>query len=403
MFFNKDKKEIFKYLRKEAKRQKSEVNLIASENFVSKDVLKACGHPIQNKYAEGYSGRRYYMGCEYVDKIEDKCKELVCELFHAKYANVQAHSGSSANLAVYMACCKYWSLKPNEVIGIGFDLASGGHLTHFNSPTISGQLFNSKTYGLDKAGNIDYKTIEDLLKQYKDKHVILSLGYSAYSHKIDYKRLSNFIKKNHIKCFIVHDISHIAGLVVTGLYPNPLDYNWGESVSIITSTTHKTLRCARHAIIATNFEPLAKKINQAVFPYLQGGPLENMIAGVAMGLSEAKTKKFKKYQEQILKNVQAMIKGISEANKDIKFIGNGSDNHLCLVDLRDTNISGKEAELLLKNNNIVCNRNTIPGDLPSNPNGIRLGSAFMTSRGWKEKQFYKIGLKIGKILLKVEK
>lgn len=395
---NKDKHVLYKALRAEKRRQRKEINLIASENYVSQDVLNACGSIIQNKYAEGYAHKRYYMGCENVDIIEDKCNELIQKIFHAAYSNCQPHSGSSANFAAYSAACKYWKCKPQDVVGIGFDLNSGGHLTHFNKMTISGDLYNSMTYGLTSEGVIDYKQIETLLKQNKDKHIILNLGYSAYPLPINYDKLSKFIIRNGIECVIVNDVAHIAGLIAAGLYENPLDFKWGKSIAILTSTTHKTLRCARHAFIATNNEEMAKCIDKAVFPYLQGGPLVNMIAGVAMGLSEVQSPKFVKYQKQVLANMKSLIEGIKSTNTKIRFVLGGSNNHLCLLNLKYTKYNGKEAEQILKDNNIVCNRNTIVGDKVSNPMGLRLGTAYMTSKGWNEKKFYKLGQKIGSLL-----
>ena len=389
-------------LKQEVKRQNKEINLIASENWVSNDVLKACGSVIQNKYAEGYSGKRYYKGCENVDKIEDKCNDLLCELFHARFSNCQPHSGASANLAAYSAACKYWKCKPKDIVGIGLELSCGGHLTHFNKMTISGDLYKSFTYKLDQDGRIDYDEIEKLLLKYKKKHIILSLGYSAYSEYIDYKRVAAFITKKKISCIIICDISHIAGIIAAEKTPNPLDYYWGKGICVITSTTHKTLKCARHAFIATDNEDLSKCINKAVFPYLQGGPLTNMIAGVAMGLAEIvdNKAKYNKYIQAVLDNVQALMKGIQKTNSKIKFTLGGSVNHLCLVDLNDTDFTGKEAEDLLEKHGIVCNRNTLPGDSVATPMGLRLGTAYMTAKGWNARKFYNLGKKIGKLLLK---
>lgn len=401
MFKNHENLNVIKNaLKDEIKKQKSTINLIASENFVSKNVLKACGSVIQNQYAEGLPHHRYYEGCENCDIIEDKCNELIQRIFRVQYSNCQPHSGASANLAAYSAACKYWKCKPQDIIGIGFDLNSGGHLTHFNSMTISGHLYNSYNYGLDNMGVIDYNRIEELLLEHKNKHVILSLGFSAYSNFINYKRLSEFIIKNGIECIIVHDVSHIAGIIAANKCPNPMDYSWGKSISILTSTTHKTLRCARHAFIATNDEKMAKRINQAVFPYLQGGPLVNMIAGVAAGLSEIVDDfpKYQKYIDNVLENMTALINGIKSTNNKIKFVLGGSSNHLCLLDLKATKYNGNDAEQLLKKHGIICNRNTLLGDTVSAPTGVRLGTAYMTSKGWNKKKFYKLGQKIGKIL-----
>lgn len=387
-----------KALKQELKNQKRRINLIASENYVSKRVLKACGSCIQNKYCEGEVNNRYYMGCENADIIEERGKTLIKQIFNCKFVNLQPHSGSQANLAAYMSICKYLKEKPENIIGIGFELTAGGHLTHFNKMAIAGNLFESYTYGLTESELIDYDKIELLLEKFHDKNVILNLGYSAYSHEIDYSRLSSFIRENNLKIFIIHDISHISGLIAAKLFKNPLDYDWGQSISIITSTTHKTLRCARHAFIATNDYNMAKCIDKAVFPYLQGGPLMNMIAGVVEGLEEVNSPKFIKYQNQVLKNMKALIKGIEKNSPNLRVVSKYSDNHLCLLDLNKTKYNGKEAEELLAQNNIICNRNTILGDSALNPMGIRLGTVFMTSRGWKERKFYALGKKIARIL-----
>lgn len=393
---------IFDLIEKERKRQEGEICLIASENYVSKDIMKAVGSILTNKYAEGYPEHRYYGGCRYIDEIEqyaiDKCKEL----FKCNWANVQPHSGSQANQAVYLALCK-----PGDTI-LGMDLNAGGHLTHGSKVSASGKLYNAVSYGLYADGTINYTELKDKLYLYNPK--VLVVGASAYSRFIDFKRirrmvdeynikfLSDIVNKTKIaegiptpiidsdkeewknnKCYLMVDMAHIAGLVATGLHPSPLPY-----ADVVTSTTHKTLRGTRGGIIISNNEELGKKIDKAVFPGIQGGPLEHVIAGKAICFEEALKPEFKQYQEQILKNIKAMEKVFKE--RKVPMIADGSDNHLLLLDLRKYNISGKQLEDALSEVGIVVNKNAIKDDPrpKSETSGIRLGTAAITTRGMTE-------------------
>lgn len=391
-------------LKDELDRQNNEINLIASENYCSNYVLECCGNPIQNKYSEGEIGARYYQGCEFVDELEKHVQDLACRLYHGKYACVQAHSGSSANLIVYEAATKYWKCKSEEIVGIGQKLSAGGHLTHFSKPSITGKTFESYQYGLDENELINYEEIKTLLNNHKDNHIILTVGTSAYSRIIDYQKIANIIKELNKEVILVFDISHPSALVVNGNHPNPLDFDYGPlAIPVITTTTHKTMRGARHALIVTNSEQYMKSIRLACFPFLQGGQLVNMLAGVGAALEEALTPAFKEYTNNIIKNMQALLKGIKENDPEnkLRFVSGGSDNHLILIDVKKAGLTGKEAETLLKDNHIVCNMNTIPGDTDSkNPSGIRLGTAAITTRGFTEDMSNRLGKLISKILLK---
>lgn len=374
-------------IQEEKERQQNEICLIASENYVSPEIRKIQGSILTNKYAEGYPNRRYYGGCEIIDKIEqlaiDKCKEL----FNCKWVNVQPHSGSQANQAVYLALCK-----PGDTI-LGMDLNAGGHLTHGSKVSASGKIYNAVSYGLDDNGIIDYEDLEE--KLYTHQPNLLIVGASAYSRQIDFERIRKILDNyNHLMqnakdeggdslcipyCYLMIDMAHIAGLVATGLHPSPLSY-----ADVVTSTTHKTLRGPRGGIILSNNEELGKKIDKAVFPGIQGGPLEHVIAAKAQCFIEALEPEFKKYQEQVLKNIKAMESVFKERN--VKMIADGSDNHLILLDLKDKGISGKQLENALSEVGIVVNKNAVKDDPrpKSETSGIRLGTACITTRGMTE-------------------
>lgn len=401
---------VFDLIEKERVRQENEVCLIASENYTSKNVMKAMGSILTNKYAEGYPERRYYGGCRYIDEIEqyaiDKCKEL----FKCNWANVQPHSGSQANQAVYLALCK-----PGDTI-LGMDLNAGGHLTHGSKVSASGKLYNAVSYGLDDNGIINYDEIKEKLRKYHPR--VLIVGASAYSRIIDFERIRNIVDKyNELMtlntdsfaddedtfgpkesdeekiCYLMVDMAHIAGLVATGLHPSPLPY-----ADVVTSTTHKTLRGPRGGIILSNNTYLGQRIDKAVFPGIQGGPLEHIIAGKAICFEEALTLEFKQYQKQILKNIKAMEEVFRKAG--IKMMSDGSDNHLILLDLKDKNISGKFIEDRLSNIGIVVNKNAIKDDPKpkSETSGIRLGTAAITTRGFKEAECAKIAAIIATLI-----
>lgn len=380
---------IFKLIEEEKKRQDTNIELIASENFVSEDVLKATGSVLTNKYAEGYPGRRYYDGCEVVDEIENIAIDRLKELFGAKYVNVQPHSGSSANIAVYMAL-----LNPGDTV-LGMSLDAGGHLTHGSKVNFSGKLYNSISYGVDKESHlINYDELLLLAKEHKPKLIIA--GASAYSRIIDFKKFREIA--DEVGAYLLVDMAHIAGLVATKKHPDPLPY-----AHVVTSTTHKTLRGPRGGIILTNDEEISKKINKTIFPGSQGGPLEHIVAAKAICFGEALTPEFEVYQEQVLKNMQAMIKVFQKYG--VSVISGGSDNHLCLIDIYSKfNITGHEASNLLSRANITCNKNGIPFDKlpPMKTSGIRIGSAAMTTKGYNEEDFEYIAELICELLSKGE-
>ena len=379
-------KEIENLILLEKKRQENEIELIASENFVSNDVLKATGSILTNKYAEGYPNNRYYEGCENVDKIETLAIERLKKLFNAKYANVQPHSGTQANLAAYNAL-----IKPGSKI-LGLSLSSGGHLSHGFKITISGIFYDSYTYEVDKKTNLlDYEKILEIAKAVKPDLIIC--GYSAYPRIIDFKKFRNIA--DQVGAYLLADIAHIAGLIAAKLHPNPLDFG----VDIVTSTTHKTLRGPRGGIILTNKEEIFKKINSSVFPGSQGGPLMHVIAAKAVAFREALDKSFINYQKQVIKNAKALANRLIEHN--VKITTNGTDNHLMLIDVKKSfNITGQEAEKILKKHHITINKNAIPFDplSPKIASGIRLGTPAMTTRGWKEKDFIALADKIYNLL-----
>ena len=359
---------------KETQRQEQNIELIASENYVSKEILKLQGSILTNKYAEGYPGHRYYGGCENIDVFETTAIEYAKKLFNCKYANVQPHSGSSANMAVYRALLE----KGDKVMGM--DLSSGGHLTHGHKASFSGKDYQIVSYSLNKeTESLDYDEIEKLALQEKPKMIIA--GASAYSLKIDFKRFREIADK--VGAYLMVDMAHIAGLVAANLHQNPCDY-----ADVVTSTTHKTLRGPRGGLILTNNEDIAKKIDKEVFPGIQGGPLMHVVAAKAECFYEALQPEFKEYQEQVLKNATAMAKRFKE--KNVKVISGKTENHLLLIDVKKSfNITGKEAEAILDKINITCNKNTIPNDTesPSKTSGLRIGTPAMTTRGLKESDF----------------
>ena len=381
---------ILKYaLRKETKRQEENIELIASENYVSKDILKLQGSILTNKYAEGYPGKRYYGGCQYVDIFEKKAIEYVCQLFDCKYANVQPHSGSSANMAVYRALINHG----DKVMGM--NLSHGGHLTHGHPINFSGLDYEIVSYNVrEDTGMIDYDEVEKIALKEKPKMIIA--GCSAYSRIIDFKRFREIADKCGASLMV--DMAHIAGLVAAGLHPSPIPY-----ADVVTSTTHKTLRGPRGGVILTNSEEIIKKINKVIFPGIQGGPLMHVIAAKAQCFYEALQPEFKEYQKQVVKNMKAMADYLM--SKGVKVVSNGTDNHLILVDVKSSfGLSGKMAEKVLDEIHITCNKNTIPFDKesPFITSGIRIGSPAMTTRGLKEKEFKLIGEIIYKSLSNVD-
>ena len=379
-------KRIKEALDNEIKRQHNNIELIASENYVSDDVLALQGSIFTNKYAEGYPGKRYYGGCVNVDVVENLAIEYLQKLFGCKYANVQPHSGSSANMAVYRAL-----LEKGDTV-MGMNLSHGGHLTHGHPINFSGTDYKIIGYDVNpKTELIDYDEVERLAKENKPKMIIA--GASAYSRIIDFKRFREIA--DSVGAYLMVDMAHIAGLVAAGLHPNPVEY-----ADVVTSTTHKTLRGPRGGIILTNSEEIIKKINKTIFPGIQGGPLMHVIAAKAQSFSEALDPSFKTYQEQVLKNIKALSKSLEE--NGFRIVSGGTDNHLILVDVTSSTLTGKEAEKLLDEINITVNKNTIPYDksTPMITSGIRIGSPAMTTRGLKEAEFYEIGNIISDALLK---
>ena len=371
-------------VKNEFHRQNDQIELIASENIVSKAVLEAQGTILTNKYAEGYSGKRYYGGCEHVDVVEDICIDRVKKLFGAEFANVQVHSGSQANQAVFLAL-----LKPGDTI-MGMSLAAGGHLTHGAPPNESGKWFNAVQYGVRKDNAlIDFDEVEKLANENKPKLIIA--GGSSYPRIIDFKKFKQIA--DSVGALFLVDMAHFAGLVATGLYPSPLEY-----ADVVTTTTHKTLRGPRGGLILTNNPDYAKKINSAVFPGLQGGPLMHVICAKAVAFGEALKPDFKMYIQNVIKNAKVLSDVMIKRGLDV--VSGGTDTHLTLVDLRPKNLTGKAAERSLENAGITCNKNGVPFD-PQSPfvtSGIRLGTPAGTSRGFREKEFKIIGNYIGDVL-----
>ena len=369
---------IFELIEKEKKRQQDTIELIASENFVSKAVLNAQGSILTNKYAEGYPGKRYYGGCTYIDEIEKIAIDSAKELFNVKYANVQPHSGSSANMAVYRALLK----KGDRVLGM--KLESGGHLTHGSPMSFSGMDYDFYSYSVEKeTGRINYDHVRQIAKKVKPKLIIA--GASAYSRKIDFEEFRKIA--DEVGAYLMVDMAHIAGLVAAGLHQNPCEY-----ADVVTSTTHKTLRGPRGGIILTNDASIIRKVDKAIFPGIQGGPLEHVIAAKAVCFKEALLPSFKTYQKQVIKNAKILCDVLKM--QGFKIVSNGTDNHLLLVDTKKSiNMTGKEAEAILEEIGITCNKNMVPND-PTTPfitSGIRLGTAATTTRGFKEKDFVEVG------------
>ncbi|KPN75409.1 serine hydroxymethyltransferase [Shewanella xiamenensis] len=363
--------ELFNAIQNETLRQEEHIELIASENYTSPRVMEAQGSQLTNKYAEGYPGKRYYGGCEYVDVVETLAIERAKQLFGATYANVQPHSGSQANSAVYMAL-----LKPGDTV-LGMNLAHGGHLTHGSPVNFSGRLYNIIPYGIDESGKIDYDEMERLAVEHKPKMMIG--GFSAYSGIVDWARMREIADK--IGAYLFVDMAHVAGLIAAGVYPNPVPH-----AHVVTSTTHKTLAGPRGGIIlsAADDEELYKKLNSAVFPGGQGGPLMHVIAGKAVAFKEALEPEFKAYQQQVVKNAKAMVEVFLE--RGYKIVSGGTDNHLMLVDLIGRDLTGKEADAALGSANITVNKNSVPND-PRSPfvtSGVRIGTPAITRRGFKE-------------------
>ncbi|EHY1452172.1 serine hydroxymethyltransferase [Escherichia coli] len=363
--------ELWQAMEQEKVRQEEHIELIASENYTSPRVMQAQGSQLTNKYAEGYPGKRYYGGCEYVDIVEQLAIDRAKELFGADYANVQPHSGSQANFAVYTAL-----LEPGYTV-LGMNLAHGGHLTHGSPVNFSGKLYNIVPYGIDATGHIDYADLEKQAKEHKPKMIIG--GFSAYSGVVDWAKMREIA--DSIGAYLFVDMAHVAGLVAAGVYPNPVPH-----AHVVTTTTHKTLAGPRGGLILAKggSEELYKKLNSAVFPGGQGGPLMHVIAGKAVALKEAMEPEFKTYQQQVAKNAKAMVEVFLE--RGYKVVSGGTDNHLFLVDLVDKNLTGKEADAALGRANITVNKNSVPND-PKSPfvtSGIRVGTPAITRRGFKE-------------------
>ncbi len=379
--------EVYNAIKKEERRQKQHIELIASENFTSEAVREAVSSVLTNKYAEGYPGKRYYCGCENVDIIESLAIERAKKLFHAEYANVQPHSGANANFAVYMALCK-----PGDTI-LGMSLPAGGHLTHGTKVNVSGKVFNSVSYGLSSETElIDYDEVERLAKEYHPKVIVA--GASAYPRKIDFVRFREIA--DSVGAYLMVDMAHIAGLVAAGLHPNPC-----EVADVVTTTTHKTLRGPRGGLILCKAE-LGKKIDSAVFPGTQGGPLEHVIAGKAVMLKEALQPEFVTYQKQVLKNCKVLAEELQRYG--FRLVSGGTDNHLVLVDLTPFNVTGKEASELLHRANITTNKNSIPNERlsPTVTSGLRLGTPAVTTLGMKEEEMKVIAKLIYQVVTKKE-
>ena len=368
--------EIQEAINKELSRQRDKLEMIASENIVSKAVMQAQGSVLTNKYAEGYPGKRYYGGCEYVDVVEQLAIDRAKKLFGAEYANVQPHSGAQANTAVYFAL-----LQPGDTI-LGMNLTDGGHLTHGSPVNISGKYFKIIPYGVDKeTERIDYDELERLAKEHQPKLIVG--GASAYSRVIDFERMAQIAKS--VGAYLMIDMAHIAGLVAAGLHPSPVPY-----ADVVTTTTHKTLRGPRGGLILCRDAEFGKQFNKAIFPGIQGGPLMHVVAAKAVTFKEALSDEFKVYQQQVLDNAKALSDEL--VKKGFRIVSGGTDNHLMLVDLRSKNITGKEAQFLLDEIGITANRNTIPFE-PLSPfvtSGIRLGTPALTTRGLKEEDIREV-------------
>lgn len=383
----KQDEEIYEQIKKEKERQKHNIELIASENFVSEAVLEAVGSILTNKYAEGYPNARYYGGCEYIDQIEELARNRAKELFGAEHANVQPHSGSQANMAVYMTV-----LQPGDTV-LGMDLSNGGHLTHGSKVNFSGKLYNFIAYGVKEDGYIDYEDVERKAMEYKPKLILA--GASAYPRKIDFKKFREIADK--IGAYFMVDMAHIAGLVCAGEHESPVPY-----ADFVTSTTHKTLRGPRSGLILCK-EQYAKALDKTIFPGIQGGPLEHVIAGKAVCFKEAMQPEFKQYAHQVVLNARKLAEEL--VKRDFNLVSGGTDNHLMLIDLRSKGLTGKEATLLLDEVNITVNKNAVPND-PEKPmvtSGIRIGTPAVTTRGLKEEDMVKLAEAIDLTLQKTEK
>ena len=376
--------EIQEAINKELSRQRDKLEMIASENIVSKAVMQAQGSVLTNKYAEGYPGKRYYGGCEYVDVVEQLAIDRAKKLFGAEYANVQPHSGAQANTAVYFAL-----LEPGDTI-LGMNLTDGGHLTHGSPVNISGKYFKIIPYGVDKeTERIDYDELERLAKEHQPKLIVG--GASAYSRVIDFERMAQIAKS--VGAYLMIDMAHIAGLVAAGLHPSPVPY-----ADVVTTTTHKTLRGPRGGLILCRDAEFGKQFNKAIFPGIQGGPLMHVVAAKAVAFKEALSDEFKVYQQQVLDNAKALADEL--VKKGFRIVSGGTDNHLMLVDLRSKNITGKEAQFLLDEIGITANRNTIPFE-PLSPfvtSGIRLGTPALTTRGLKEEDIREVAYIIADVI-----
>ncbi len=376
--------EIYELINRENTRQEEGLELIASENYTSQAVMQAQGSVLTNKYAEGYPNKRYYGGCEFVDDVEQLAIDRVKKLFGSKFANVQPHSGSQANMGAYFAL-----IQPGDKI-LGMDLSQGGHLTHGSPVNFSGRLFDVVAYGLDeKTEAIDYDKLEEIAIKEQPKMIVA--GASAYARTIDFKRFREIADK--VNALLMVDMAHIAGLVAAGEHPNPVEY-----ADVVTSTTHKTLRGPRGGIILTNDEEIAKKLNFHIFPGIQGGPLEHVIAAKAVAFKEALQPEYKEYQQQVVKNAKALVKALQEEGLDI--VSNGTDNHLLMIKTDSVDLTGKVAEATLEKAGITCNKNMIPGDKrsPFVTSGIRLGTPAITTRGFKESHMLTIASWIKKAL-----
>jgi len=375
--------EVYNAIKKETKRQQNGIELIASENFVSRAVLEACGSVFTNKYAEGYPSKRYYGGCQNIDVVENLAIERAKKLFGCDHVNVQPHSGANANLAVYFAL-----LNTGDTV-LGMNLSHGGHLTHGSKVNISGKYFNFVSYGVDLETEVlDYNEVERLAVEHQPKMIVA--GASAYPRVIDFKKLREIADK--VGAYLMVDIAHIAGLIVAGLHPSPVPY-----ADIVTTTTHKTLRGPRGGMIMCKAE-YAQKIDKAIFPGIQGGPLEHIIAGKAVAFGEALKPEFIEYQKQVVKNAEAMAKTFTE--NGIKLVSNGTDNHLMLLNLTDTGLTGKDLEKALDKVGITVNKNTIPNETqsPFVTSGVRIGTPSVTTRGMKEPEMVEIAKMIIRVI-----
>ena len=382
-FLEKSDKEIFDIIGEELERQNTHLEMIASENFTFPSVMEAMGSVLTNKYAEGYPYKRYYGGCEFVDKIEELAINRAKKLFGCEFANVQPHAGSQANAAVYAAL-----LKPYDKI-LGMDLSHGGHLTHGAKVSITGQMYQSFFYGVELDGYINYDKVQEIASIRKPNLIVC--GFSAYSRELDFKRFREIA--DSVGAILLADIAHVAGLVVAGEYPNPFPY-----ADVVTTTTHKTLRGPRGGMILTNNEEYAKKIDKAVFPGMQGGPLMHVIAGKAVGFGENLKPEWKQYAKQVKANAKVLADVLQK--RGYKIVSGGTDNHLVLLSLLDKDFSGKDADLALGNAGITVNKNTVPGETrsPFVTSGVRIGSPALSARGFKEAEFDIVANKIADVL-----